>query len=256
MKKIVSALVMMAATSGMFLTACSTATDPSQAYKGESEQQIYDKGKAATQDKSFSEAVKRFEALNIQYPYGENTQHAQFYLIYAYYMKEDYPLASSAADQYIRTYPTAPNVDYAYYMKGLSDYYQNLGVFERFFHLDLATRDLTQIQKSYDDFNQLVTKYPDSAYAPAAHQYLVYLRNVLADHELHVAKYYYSRHAYIAAANRAGDVVAHFEGSPSVPDALAVMAKSYQALNMTDQYNQTMRVIQANYPGMKINFNS
>jgi len=251
MKKIVSALVVIAATSG-FLAACSSVNDPSQAYKGESEQQIYEKGKKATQDKSFTEAVKRFEALNVQYPYGDATQHAQFYIIYAYYMKEEYALASSAADQFIRTYPTDPHVDYAYYMKGLSDYYQNLGVIERFFKLDLATRDLTQIQKSYIDFDQLVMKFPNSVYAPAAHQYLVYLRNVLADHEVHVAEYYFMRHAYIAAANRGSNVVTHFEGSPSVPEALVIMAKSYKALNMTAQYDQTMKVLELNYPAIHL----
>jgi outer membrane protein assembly factor BamD len=255
MKKMLTALSMIALLAGL-LTGCATSTDPSEAYKNETPQQIYARGKADLEDKSYGEAIKRFEALDVQYPFGSQTESAQLYLIYAYYMKEEYTLSVAAADRFIRLHPTNPNIDYAYYMRGVSDYYQNLGIIERFFVVDLAKRDLGQIQKSYADFNQLVSSFPNSRYAPAAHQYMIYLRNVLADHELHVAEYYYNRRAYIAAANRASGLVAHYQGAPSVVDGLVLMAKSYRQLGMVKQEQDTLAVLKYNYPNVKIDYHS
>lgn len=255
MKKMLCVLSI-AAVLGGSLTACSTSTDPSEAYKGESPQQIYAKGKTALQDRSYNEAVKRFEALDVQYPFGNETEQGQLYLIYAYYMKEDYTLSVSAADRFIRLHPTSPHVDYAYYMRGVSDFYQNMGVLEKLFSIDLATRDLTQIQKSYNDFNELTVNFPNSRYVPPAHQYMVYLRNVLADHELNVAKYYYNRKAYVAAANRASGLVAHYQGAPDVVDGLVIMAKSYRKLGMTKLEQDTLSVLKYNYPNVVVDYDS
>jgi len=121
-------------------------------------------------------------------------------------------------------------------------------VFERFFTVDLATRDLAQIKKSYNDFAELTSLFPHSRYAPAAHQYMVYLRNVLANHELHIAQYYYDRGAYVASANRANYVVQHFQGAPAVPKALVLMVKDYRKLNLAQNAGDALRVLQYNYP--------
>lgn len=251
MRKNLTTVALAALLTGL-LSACSSATDPSEAYKGETPQQIYRAGKSALQDKSYSEATKRFEALDVQYPYGSETEKAQLYVIYSYYMKDDYPLAAAAAERFIRIHPTNPNVDYAYYMRGLSDYYQNLGVIERFFSIDLATRDLSQVQKAYNDFNELVLRFPNSRYTPAAHQYLIYLRNIMADHQLEVAQYYFDRKAYVAAANRAADVVSHYQGAPAVQDALVLMVKSYRELKLTKLEQDTMTVLRYNYPNVRV----
>jgi outer membrane protein assembly factor BamD len=232
------------------LVACATSTEPSEAYKGESPHQIYQAGKTALQDKSYAEAIKRFEALDVQYPMGPETENAQLYLIYAYYMKEEHAMAVSAADRFIRLHPTNPDVDYAYYMRGIANYYQNLGVVERLFAVDLAKRDLTQIRKSYNDFNELVTTFPNSRYTPAAHQYMIYLRNVMANNELHVAQYYYDRKAYLASANRASDLVAHYQGAPATVDGLELMIKSYRALGMTRNEQEAQTLLRFNYPNM------
>ncbi len=247
MKKI---LLLMTLLSAIFLSACATSTDPADAYKGESPHQIYQRGKAALRDKGYSEAIKRFEALDVQYPYGAETESAQFYLIYAYYMKEEYALSVAAADRFIRIHPTNPHIDYAYYMRGLADYYQNLGILERVFSIDLATRDLTQIQKSYADFSELVTRFPDSRYTPAAHQYMIYLRNVLASHELEVAQYYYDKKAYVAAINRASGLVAHYQEAPAVQGGLELMANAYHKLGLTQLETDTRKVLKYNYPGV------
>jgi outer membrane protein assembly factor BamD len=230
------------------LTACSTTTDPADAYKGESPQTIFMKGEKSLRNHSYQEAIKRFEALDVQYPFGRDTETAQLHLIYAYYMSNDYPAAEAAADRFVHAHPTSPHVDYAYYMRGLSNFYQNLGVFERLFAVDLATRDLSQIKKTYADFQELTQRFPNSAYAPAAHQYLIYLRNVLANHELEVADYYYSRQAYVAAADRANLVIRHYEGAPAVPKALVVLIQSYRHLQLTQNAVDAMAVLNYNYP--------
>jgi outer membrane protein assembly factor BamD len=233
------------------LSSCSTTNDPAETYKGEAPQHIFQKGEDALRDRNYSEAVKRFEALEVQYPLEPFTKTAELHLIYAYYRSQDYVSAESAAERYIRSYPTSPHIDYAYYMYGLSNYYQNLGVFERIFAIDLATRDTTQIKKSFEEFSIIVQRYPNSPYAPAAHQYMIYLRNVLADHELQIAQYYYSRKAYVAAADRANDVVKHFQGATAVPDALVLMVKSYRALHLSEAESQAWQVLQYNYPNSK-----
>jgi outer membrane protein assembly factor BamD len=254
MKKILVSLSMIALFS-FLLAGCSTTTDLAEAYRGESPQQIYQRGKEALRRGSNSEAIKRFEALEIQYPYGAYTENAQLFLIYAYYMKDEYPLAVASADRFIRTNPANPHIDYVYYIRGLADYYQNIGFLERLFAVDLATRDLTQIQKSYNDFNELVLRFPYSPYAPSAHQYMIYLRNVLANHELEVAQYYYNRRAYIAAANRASGLVAHFQGTPSVLNALVLMVKAYHQLGLTRLEQDALAVLHYNYPNVIVNYN-
>jgi len=230
------------------LSSCSTTTDPAEAYKGESSSTIFAKGESALRSHNYQEAIKRFEALDAQYPFGKQTETAQLHIIYAYYMSSDYASAESAADRYIHAYPVSPHVDYAYYMRGLANYYQNLGVFERFFAVDLSTRDLSQVKKSYGDFDALVANYPNSYYSPAAHQYMVYLRNILANHELEVAQYYYDRQAYVAAANRANLVVRHYQGTPYVGAALLVMVKSYRALHLDKDARDAQLVLEYNYP--------
>lgn len=255
MKKRIILLILISLLSSL-MTSCAKSTDPADAYQGESPQSIYENGREALIGKSYTEATKRFEALDIQYPYFPETENAQLYLIYTYYMKEEYALSVAAADRFLRMHPASPHVDYALYMRGIANYYQNMGVLERIFAIDLAKRDLTQIQKSYLDFNQIVTRFPTSYYAPSAHQYMVYLRNVMAEHELQVAKYYYNRRAYVAAANRAGEIVAHYQGAPSVPTALVLMAKAYHQLGMTKLQQDTVSILQYNYPYEKINWDA
>lgn len=245
MNKMLLIIIIWAMTAG-FLSGCASSTDASEAYKGESPQQIYKKGREALQDKSYSEAIKRFEALDIQYPFGYETEQAQLYLVYAYYMKEEYTLSAAASERFIRLHPASPHVDYAYYMHGLADYYQNMGVLERIFTVDLATRDLTQIQKSYLSFYDVVVRYPNSRYAPSAQQYLVYLRNMMADHELLVAKYYYSRKAYVAAIERSSNVVTHFQGAPATKASLVLMADAYHQLGDAKLEQDTREVIRYN----------
>lgn len=255
MKKYVLALVSLFLT--IILAGCATnTTDASEAYQGESPAYIYAQGKGALQSRNYSEAVKRFEALDVQYPFAKETEKAQLYLIFAYYKKDEYAMAVAAANRFIRIHPTSANVDYAYYMRGVADYYQNLGLMERFFSIDLATRDLSQMKKAYGDFNELVIRFPDSYYAPAAHQWMVYLRNMLADHQLHVAEYYYNRKAYVAAADRASDLVTQYQGAPTTVDGLILMIKAYRQLGMSKLERDALKVLHYNYPNATVNYST
>lgn len=234
------------------LSACATTSEPSEAYKGMTPEQIFREGKKDLENRSYSEAIKHFEALDVQYPFGADTERAQLYLIYVYYMKEEYALSVAAADRFIRLHPTNAHVDYAFYMRGLANYYLNIGVLESIFSVDLATRDLRSLKKSYLDFSELTARFPNSKYAAAAHQYMIYLRNILAKHELQVAQYYYNRRAYLAAANRASDLVAHYQGSPSVIDGLILMVKSYHFLGLKKLEQDTYFVLRYNYPDVVV----
>ena len=246
MRFLTKSLLMGVACMTSLLAGCSTTVDPAEAYKGESAQQIFKKGEGELRDGNYSEAIKRFEALDVQYPYEPNTETSHLHIIYAYYMTSDYASAEAAADRYVHAYPTSSHADYAYYMRGLSNYYQNLGVFEKLFAVDLATRDLSQIKKSYADFAQIEQNYPNSYYAPAAHQQMIYLRNLLASHQLEVAQYYYGRGAYVAAADRANLVVQNYEGAPAVIPALKVMVNSYRNLHLQQPEDQARKVLEYN----------
>ena len=232
----------------MVLTGCAfTTPDPADVYKGETDDQIFKKGESALRKSQYKEAIKRFEALEVQYPYSSHIEQADLHIIYAYYMNEDYPSAQSAAERYIHVWPANTHVAYAYYMRALAYYHQNLGLFERLFAVDLSRRDMAPMQQAWKDFATVVQQFPESEYAPPARQYMIYLRNLMARHEFNVAEFYFDRHAYVTAANRATDVVRHYQGAPAVKSALQLLAKSYHALQATDSEKEVLRVIHYNY---------
>lgn len=229
-------------------SSCTTKVGPAEAYKGETPKQIFDAGETDMRNGDFSEAIKRFEALDVQYPLERETELAEVHLIYAYYRKEEFAMADAAAGRFIRQHPLSPYTDYAYMVQGLSDYYQNQGALDRIFSIDLAKRDLAPIKKAYTDFSAIVSNFPESPYAPAAYQYMIYLRDLLARHQLQLAQFYYERKAYVAAVNRANLVIKNYEGAPSVPDALVVMVKSYRGLHLPLQEGQAMEILRYNFP--------
>ncbi|MGH8245280.1 MAG: outer membrane protein assembly factor BamD, partial [Gammaproteobacteria bacterium] len=156
--------------------------------------------------------------------------------------------AITAAERFIRLHPNHPNVDYAYYLKGLVNFNRGRGLTERFLPIDLSQRDPASALQSFRDFEDLLEKFPDSPYAADTQKRMVYLRNILAQHEVNVANYYMRRGAYVAAANRARYVIETYPRTPSVPDALVLMAKAYKVLEMDDLSNDAIRVLELNYP--------
>lgn len=193
-------------------------------------------------------AIKQYEALTSRFPFTDEARQARLDLIYAYYRKDEKESAIDAADQFLRENPTHPRVDYAQYMKGLIYFERTPYSIERFFGVDMAKRAPTDALKSITAFNSVVTQYPNSDYAHDALRRMIYLRNRLAEYELNVARYYVKRGAYLAAAQRAQQVVNQYDGAPAEQTALAIMLDCYRRLGFTDLAANVERVYEINYP--------
>ncbi len=213
-----------------------------------SEVELYQQAQADLGNNSYSTATEKLKALESRYPFGRYADQAQLELIYANYKNGEPEAAKSAAERFIRLHPQHPNVDYAYYMKGLTSFDQDVGLLARFLPLDQTKRDPGAARDSFNEFAQLTSRYPNSRYSPDAKQRMIYLRNLLASYEIHVADYYLTRQAYVAAANRGRYVIENFQETPSVGDGLAVMVESYQRLHLDDLAATSLEVLKANYP--------
>ncbi len=212
------------------------------------EQQIYEEAQRHLRNNNWDLAVRSLQVLESRYPFGKYAEQSQLEIIYAHYNGYEHEAAVEAADRFIRLHPAHPNVDYAYYMKGLAAFAGNDDIFSRFLPTDESERDVSQAKEAFAEFNQLVARYPDSPYAPDARARMVHLRNLLARHEILVANYYFRRGAYMAAANRGRYVVENFQRTPAVADGLAVMAQGYILLGLEDLASDTIDVLAMNYP--------
>ncbi|WP_314560830.1 outer membrane protein assembly factor BamD [uncultured Pseudomonas sp.] len=213
-----------------------------------SEVELYQLAQKDLDNNSYTSATAKLKALESRYPFGRYADQAQLELIYANYKNAEPEAAKSAAERFIRLHPQHPNVDYAYYMKGLTSFDQDVGLLARFLPLDMTKRDPGAARDSYNEFAQLTSRYPNSRYAPDAKQRMIYLRNLLASYEIHVAHYYLTRQAYVAAANRGRYVVENFQETPSVGDGLAVMTEAYQRLHLDDLASTSLETLKLNYP--------
>ena len=213
-----------------------------------SEKRIYDIAQEQLEKKNFSSAIQNLQLLESRYPFGPFAEQSQLEIIYAYYRGFELDSAVAAADRFIRLHPHHPSVDYAYYVKGLSRFAEGQGILDRFLPTDLTQRDPGPARDSFADFAQLLARFPDSEYVPDAKARMVYLRNMLARYEIHVANYYFKRGAYQAAANRGRYVLENFQQTNAVPDALAVMVQAYQLMGLTDLAEDSLTVLVDNYP--------
>jgi outer membrane protein assembly factor BamD len=207
---------------------------------------FYSEAKDAMKDADYEQAIKYYEKLEARYPFGRYATQSQLDVIYAHYKNGDADSAIAAADRFIKLYPQNPFVDYAYYLKGLANYNRDRSFTSRIFPTDASQRDAGATLNSFNDFAELVRRYPDSKYAADARLRMVYLRNNLARYQIHVARYYMRRGAYLAAANRASRVVANFQRTDSVPEALQIMADAYDKLGMTNLADDAERVLALN----------
>lgn len=213
-----------------------------------SEREIYEAAQGYLKSKNFSLAVENLQLLESRYPFGPYAEQAQLEIIYAYYRGGDNEAVVAAADRFVRLHPQHPKADYAFYMRGLANYTDGEGFLERFIPTDMTQRDPGTTIQSFDDFRQLLQRYPDSDYAPDAKARMVQLRNRLARYEINVANYYFKRKAYLAAANRGRYVIENLPQTPAIPDALAVMVQAYLLLEMNDLADQSLMVLRKNYP--------
>lgn len=210
-----------------------------------SEAQYYQDAGAAMKAGNYNTAVANLEALESQYPVGVYTEQTQLELIYGKYMQGDYAAAVTAADRYIRLHPESTHLDYALYMRGIANFLDDQDTILRHLPVNMAHRDLDQARVAFEDFRQLLSRYPDSPYAADARQRMVYLRDEFAESEMNVARYYKTRHAWVAVTERTRWVIENYPESSVIPEALKLQAESYDALGMKDLAQQTRTLLAA-----------
>ena len=213
-----------------------------------SEVELYQTAQRYLRNGNFELAVQSLQLLESRFPFGRYAEQAQLELVYAHYNNYEHEAAIEAANRFIRLHPQHPNVDYAFYMKGLAAYTAEQSILDRFIPSDKTKRDPGQARESFAEFAQLLARYPDSAYATDAKARMVHLRNLLARHEINVANYYFKRGAYLAAANRGRYVVENFQQTPAVADGLAVMVQGYMLLGLEELAQDSLNVLVLNYP--------
>ena len=234
----------------MFLASCSFFGGDEDEELGADmvELELYEEASDLLQASQYSVAVAYFQVIEARFPFGIYAEQSQLDLIYAYFRSAQYVAATTTADRFIRLHPEHPNVDYAYYMKGLISFNKESSFLGNFLPLDVTNRDPGSARESFSFFSEFLARFPDSQYAPDARKRMIYLRNLLARHEINVANYYFERGAYLAATNRGRFVVESFQGSPAVPDGLAVMAQGYTLLDMPELAQHSIDVLRMNYP--------
>jgi outer membrane protein assembly factor BamD len=208
--------------------------------------QLYNKAAGEMNSANYQRAIELYKKLETRYPFGRYAMQGQLDIAYAYYKAEEPEAALAAADRFIKLFPRNPYVDYAYYLKGVVNYNRSAGFLNRFIPLDTSQRDPGSALDAFEDFAELVRRFPDSKYAEDARQRMLYLRNNLAQNEINVGRYYFERGAYIAAANRAQYAVERFQRTPAVEDALELMVDAYQRLGEDDLAADAQRVLAMN----------
>jgi outer membrane protein assembly factor BamD len=212
------------------------------------EQILYRMARSSLRSGAYEEAIDRFRMLESRFPFGEYAEQAQLEIIYAHYRAYDPDAARSAADRFIRLHPQHPDVDYAWYLKGVAAFERDRGAFDAIIPMDRSKRDIGGAREAFVDFQQLLARYPDSEYAADARMRMVHIRNLMAASELEVGRFYFSRGAYVAAANRARYVIENLASTPLVADALALMIQSYLMLDLREPAHDALEVLATNYP--------
>lgn len=210
---------------------------------------LYSEARSALDDSNWTTAKDYYQKLEARYPFGQYAQQGQIELIYATWKDGDAPGAVQAADRFLRSYPNHQNSDYVMFLKALATLNENDSWFSILSAEDLADRDADASKQAFDIFKELILRYPNSRFAPEARRRMHELVLAQAEHELNTAKYYYVRHAYVAAIERAQRVVKDFQNTPMRDDALELIADAYEALHLTDLANDTRRIIELNKGG-------
>ena len=212
------------------------------------EKELYDQAQSRLKSASYSSAIMSLEALESRFPFGRYAEQAQAELIYAYYMNSQFEASQSAAERFINLHPRHSHTGYAFYMKGLAAFTDDSGLFSRYFQSDLAKREVIMAQSSFDELSDFVSRYPRSEYVPHAKQRMIYLRNLLAEHEIYVADFYMKRGAYLAAIGRAKYVIEHLPNTPQTPYALSILVEAYEILDYKELKQTSLVILNSNYP--------
>jgi outer membrane protein assembly factor BamD len=228
------------------LAACSS--NPDDETVGWSAQRLYGEAKDAMASQDWPRAIRYLEKLEARYPYGRFAQQAQLEIAYANWKDGERASAIAAVDRFIKMYPNHASVDYAWYLKGLISFNDNYGMLSQLTTPDVTDRDPKSTRESFVAFKEVVTRFPDSRYAADAALRMRYLVNALASHEVHVARYYMKRGAYLAAANRAQYAIRHYADAPALEEAVFMLVLAYDRLGMTDLRDAADRVMRTNFP--------
>jgi outer membrane protein assembly factor BamD len=230
---------------------CSWLPETKEETTGWSAEKIYSEAHGALVTGNYTRAAKLFDTLEGRFPYGRYAQQAILEGAYANYRQGETTPALASCDRFIRTYPNHPNVDYAYYLKGLINFRDDQGLLGYIAETDLSTRDPKMTKEAFGAFRELSTRFPDSRYAADSIERMRYLNNALAGYEVHVATYYYNRGSYVAAANRAQAALTNYPKTPANEDALILLVRSYDRLGMTQLRDDTTRILKQTFPNGK-----
>ncbi|WP_372685756.1 outer membrane protein assembly factor BamD [Castellaniella sp.] len=233
------------------LAACSSTTSNVDPTAGWSAERLYSQARTEMAGANWSEARENLEALEARYPFGVYAQQALIDQAWVNWKDEEPEQAKAAIDRFMQQYPNHPGTDYMLYLKGLITFTPPSAMLSDLTQQDPSERDPKGLRESYEAFNELLRRYPDSRYAPDARKRVAWLVNTIAANEVHVATYYYKRGAYVAAANRAQSVITDFEGAPIVEKALYLMMLSYDQLELPDLRDDAKRVLDHNFPDSK-----
>ncbi|WP_018868405.1 MULTISPECIES: outer membrane protein assembly factor BamD [unclassified Thioalkalivibrio] len=229
----------------LLIAGCAGREDPTL---GWSASQLYGEAKNALNEGNYDQAVEYYEKLEARYPFGRYAQQAQIEIPYAYYKAREPEAAIAAVDRFIQLNPRHPNLDYAYYLRGLINFNRHQGFLTNLFPRDPAEMDPEPFEQSFQDFDRLIREFPDSRYAQDSYLRMVYIRNALAAYELRVAEFYMERTAWVAGAERARHLLATYPGAEVQPQALGVLWRAYSELGLDDYADATMMVLELNYP--------
>ena len=219
--------------------------DPTAGYSAE---KLYREAKDALDGGQYDLAIKRYETLEARFPYGRYSQQGQLEIAYAYYKQNEQASAVAATERFVKLHPNHSNVDYAHYLKGLVYFNEDLGLLGKVSRQDRTERDPKSARDSFDAFKELVQRFPESRYTPDARARMKYLVNALASHEVHVARYYMKRGAYVAAANRAQYALKNYPEAPAQEEALLIMIQAYDVLGVPELRNDAERILRKNFP--------
>jgi outer membrane protein assembly factor BamD len=237
---------------GLLVAACGMLGETPDETRGWSAQKLYSEAKDYLNSGNYVEAIKYYGMLEARYPYSRLAQQAQIDTAYAYYKDHEPAQAIAAADRFIKMYPNHPNVDYVFYLKGLINFNDELGWTGIVGGQDLTERDPKAVREAFEALRELTTRFPQSRYAPDAIARMTYLVNALASHEIHVARYYMTRGAYVAAASRAQFAITTYPRAPANEEGLVILLGAYDALGMKDLREDTERVLMKNFPDSKV----
>ena len=210
------------------------------------EKTYYDLAQRRMKANNFFSAIESLQAIEARYPFGRYAEQAQSELIYAYFMNSEDEAAHEAAEKFIRLNPRHPNIDYAYFMKGIASYTRDKGAFARVFKSDLSNRDISGAKQAFGELSEFLTRFPQSQYAPYASQRLIYLRSLIAKNELVAADYYMKRKAYVAALRRAKYVIENIPNTSETIRALKIARECYKELGYFELMDDIQIVIDAN----------